>query len=1019
MAASPNLRIILPLTLLVAAAGALIWLQNSGEGGVPTDSGPAEATAGPAESGLDTDPEAESASTGQSPVRNAVDAGASAKIEYDPVIRAALCGFRGRLIDHAGQPLGDRQVDLKRFGLESIFGADPSDSLGQAFLGELEPHIDAGSTTSDDAGHFTITGVWPQGFYALFAGVGSEQTRMLIIDETPGPGEIVDLGDIRFDLAATVIGRVVDEDGEPISGALVRTADVPGAATAMVPIERLDPSGSAIVAAPEMSRVFDAPAWLQRVYDMLPIPSAITASDGTFRLTGAAPGNNLLAVTSERRLSFVNPRVRLDAGEEKDVGAITLKEGEEAWGKVLDTAGKPVAGAEVLVGQLLAVAPFAFAAPAEPTNADGEFSLTGFRNGKVVAAARRRPNDPWIISEPVSIMQDLVIHMPAEHTLTLEVRDHVGEPVDNAEFRLFPDPIDGGMGPLARFGIVRPSDLEERVTALDEGRYSIDGLAAGSYQIEATATGKAISSERFELNADATRSLVLQPLESGTIVVVDHEDEPIRFASVYASEQGQDDTMPIFCGHTDSKGKVALKRCSAGEIEVLASHPAFGAKSAESQLPTDEEIRIVMAPPGTLRGIVTENGVPPKLGKYMVAIAFDGNDGGDDSVMPRLAAPDPKGEFVVEGLQPGPYIVIPVPSVRVIQSFGSMFKMIQNSMFFGMGGEPTSEKLEIRSGETTETRLDVRTEPEPIDGPSAFVTGTVLIDGQPGAGMMVSTWSGGGRSAEVGDNGRFELGQVEAGFVELNLHDTSDSASVFEPLWAKGFQLTADQSIDIVIDLGMGTVAGNIVLADGSPAGRGAITLRGTPTRSDMEFKATVKRVASTDDTGCFRIDKIPAGRYSLMAEMEGGRGAQSATVVAGSVTEGITVTLLRTHRIAGQIDMAVFGEQRPRWGWIELNQVSGSPIPADFDRAPSESFAVDTGAFAVDGLLPGKYDVEIQAYVATPDPGDDDWEGELELYELGYQLEVTGDTKDLLLRPKRRVEEETKSGAVPVQQGR
>ena len=54
----------------------------------------------------------------------------------------------------------------------------------------------------------------------------------------------------------------------------------------------------------------------------------------------------------------------IEAGAKKDVGQLRMREGEEVYGKVSDSAGQPVAGAQVLIAQGGAVSQMVFAGAA-------------------------------------------------------------------------------------------------------------------------------------------------------------------------------------------------------------------------------------------------------------------------------------------------------------------------------------------------------------------------------------------------------------------------------------------------------------------------------------------------------------------------------------------------------------------------------------------------------------------------------------------------------------------------------
>lgn len=918
----------------------------------------------------------------------------------DPDIRAALCGFRGRVVDHDGAPMPACAVALERFGLETVLTELQDDD---GFPAAFDMVTSAGETATDERGRFELTGVWPNAFYLLVVGVRSARSRLVVVDQTPAPGEIVDLGDIRFDLTATITGVVVDERGAPLAGAVVRAADLPGAVTAFVPLESLDPSGSVIVTEEAMRRVFELPAYAERLFELLPIPATTSGADGSFLLTGVAAGDNLLAVTAPRRLSFVRPRLRLDAGEKRDVGEVTLGLGDEVYGRVLDHAGNPVAGAEVLVGQVSAFAPIAFAAPADPTNAKGEFALTGFRGGRVIAAARR-PGDAWTVGDPDATAADLVVRLPGAFRLTLRVVDAARAPIRNARVRLYPDAIEQGMAPLTMFGIARPVDLNGRVKTDDDGGHVIDGLAAGRYRLEVSALDQAVATDTFDLSAHITRTVQLAPLSKGTVVVVNAAGTPLRAVAVWAGPRGDggEDDMPAFCGRTGHDGKTQLRRCKAGPTKIMVAHPGYGFGYASAELPA-EEIRVVLRAPGSVHGVLTQDGGPPELGKYTIVIAGGEGEEGELGTLPRLNVPDPKGHFAIEGLQPGRYTLVAIPSLRAVKSFGSIVKMFQATMLM-TGEAPTTAEVEVISGQTAQARLEVRTALQPIEGPSALISGTVLLDGRPGAGLLVTTEAGRNRSAEVDANGRFELGQVEAGDVSLRVHDPADSASMFEPLWQKTFAVEADRTLDVLIDLSIGAIAGQVVDVDGNAAGRGAVRLEGVPVLpSGQPDDARVELLAVVDDAGAFRLDRVPAGTYRLQAMHEGGRGiATDVRVVAGGTNEQVVLRLQKTLKVAGRVDIAALGEPRPQWVWIELQSADG--------ESESSSIDPENGTFAVDGLLPGHYEVEISAFRRTA-TNEDEWSGESSEFVHRGGLTVTDNVAGVVLKPEKKPDEHPDAG--------
>ncbi|MBM3963410.1 MAG: carboxypeptidase regulatory-like domain-containing protein, partial [Planctomycetes bacterium] len=369
-------RPLLPaLVLFVAAALGLWWLlADAPPAPPPADAAPASAGA----DGTDANAAPITGVTDGSamPASARAAAGRDDDLLADPEIRAGLSGFKGRVVDHQKLPVGDCGVRIYRGALDSVL-PQQLDLFAAAI--DNPPQVVAGEVRTAADGTWQLTGVWPRAFYVLFAGIGTDAPMHQIVTQHPSPGEIVDLGDLVLPHAGVITGEVVGEDGEALAGALVRAVDLPGTLASLFPAERIDPEGALLVREPAFPmNVVEMPRWAKDLFEKLPIPTAYTDPDGRFRLVGVTPGSNLLATTLASYLSDVKPSVPVRAGQEKDIGRIKLRRGEELVGKVVDGQGKPVADAEVLAGSTLTIAPVDLASRIGRTDAEGRFRGTGF-----------------------------------------------------------------------------------------------------------------------------------------------------------------------------------------------------------------------------------------------------------------------------------------------------------------------------------------------------------------------------------------------------------------------------------------------------------------------------------------------------------------------------------------------------------------------------------------------------------------------------------------------------------------
>ena len=250
----------------------------------------------------------------------------------------------GQVIDaQTGLPIGDAEVSVspRALGLHSR------------------------QVRSDRAGGFELSGV-----------VGVDQNLYVEADGYVSVGPLLQREDepsmtIRLERACTIEGRVVDERGRPIEGALVHALGEgePRAAPATSP----DSLGVTFGPVPPISESGNGTlAFAQE---------ASTGPGGDFRLTGLAPGSYAIAASHEEFAPAESEAVQLRPGTTRaDVG-IVLRSGGELAGRVVDERGNGLEGI-----------PVELRAPAERlprisvTAFDGSFSFRGVRGEVSVTA---------------------------------------------------------------------------------------------------------------------------------------------------------------------------------------------------------------------------------------------------------------------------------------------------------------------------------------------------------------------------------------------------------------------------------------------------------------------------------------------------------------------------------------------------------------------------------------------------------------------------------------------------------
>jgi hypothetical protein len=929
-----------------------------------------------------------------------VVAARKASLLDDPEFVAGLTGFKGRVIDHEKAPVADCGVRMYRGALDSVLpeGLDLF-SDESAF----EPQYIAGETRTGNDGTFLITRVRPQGFYLLFAGIGTDAPMHQIVTRMPSPGEVVDLGDIELPDAGVITGIVLDDNGDPLPGALVRAADLPGALAAFFPIERFDPKGAVLIReANAPVHVVEMPAWVEPAFERLPIPSTVTGSDGAFRLVGVTPGSNLLATTQRGFLSDMKPSIQVRAGQVKDVGKIRLKRGEELSGRVVDTAGKPVAGAEILAGSTIAVAPVDLAQRLALADADGRFGGQGFAPGKVTVAARRGKGHPWVLAEPQPVFADVTVTLPATFAVTVSITLADGKPATTPRMRVLQGKAGDGAAEMHMLGFVPPIDLTARQQPVADGQWRIDNLQPGVYTLVADAPGHATAFAGFELStADVAVALQLTAPNVFHVVVVDHEDHPVRNATVFAEARGKRlMEMPVNCGRTGADGRLDIDKLQGESLRVSAEHPRWGVVHGETK--PGEELRLQMQQPGSLHGFLFENGKPPAPGKFSIACVLrrgDGPRGPLDSV-PGLLAPALDGAFAVKALQPGTYILQPFDALDTLHSPGGVMALAQNAF---MMRDRNSVEVEILPGQTQEVVIEAGE--KPIEGPTASIAGSVTVNGRLGVDHAVMAYAADRRfSAKVDERGRFDLGTVPAGDIWVSVSSSGEGGMFFGSgsggnLWSSNLTLKPAEVRELTIELSTSSVAGFCYLPDGSPAAGCYVQAQGMlKTGGD---RGQVWSGTPTDATGAFQFKQVAEGTYSFNVRGNGDaplRGKLEGVEVNGSMPiDSLRIELQTAMQVKGKVDLSAFAQNKATWGWLGFDRLPKDAASSGIGEfADSAGIDFGDGSFSTEDLAPGQYRMRLHVHY--------DGERQDEQYECTDVVVPRTGLADLQVRPGRLV---------------
>ncbi len=197
-------------------------------------------------------------------------------------------------------------------------------------------------------------------------------------------------------------------------------------------------------------------------------------TDGKFTISDVPSGKRYLTVVGPQLVTAFVEEIQLAPGDANDLGTITVSRGRTLKGRVVDSDGRPIAGATIDAGNELQGNGRHIAAFWEETDgtkrivsgADGSFLIRGVGPTSIVMVADHETAGR---SQPVALpasTDDVTVELRLQATGSLRGRISVNGV-----------PAEGGVGVRAKLG----ADIQLFVTAGPDGTYHFDRLAPGEY----------------------------------------------------------------------------------------------------------------------------------------------------------------------------------------------------------------------------------------------------------------------------------------------------------------------------------------------------------------------------------------------------------------------------------------------------------------------------------------------------------------------------------------------------------
>lgn len=566
---------------------------------------------------------------GMAPAVRLAGAGAAAPVH---IVLSPGARISGRILDEEGRPVAGARV---------IFSSTNEGDL-DAWHAYLRRDPRFSRTTTDAEGRFQLVDVRAGRFHLTMDRQGFLPATRSV--EVPDPPRDVDLGEVTLEAGAVLEGLVTDEQGRPLAEARVSSAP---SDPASVPLERrrqrLEVGGGG---------------------------GSRTGPDGRFRVESLIQGVSYdLSVELDgyvpAKVSGVEPPARAPL-------RIEMKPAPSLTGRVVGPDGRPVAMASVAArgeGDAAHMPPLASAGCDE----SGRFRLFFAAPGSVTLAARATDYRTKIVRGVEVPARGEVgpIEISLEPGAVLEGRvlDERGTPVSGAQV--------SAQSTGALFGVSEVWQVSNDA----EGRYRLEGLDLGPYDVSATAGDrKARASVDIGLSVQSL-DLRLEEQASVSGRVTDAAGAPVVGAGVFlipADPEGER-AQRVTSG---ADGAFVFPPVSRGTYRLIVLAEGFGVSPPE-ELRVDRDLAgldLRLSPGAVVNGLV--RGLSPEELPAVRIVAVREGAETRTHPLPGTFLPgtvDRDGRYRILQLGPGKW--------RVIASLESSQRKAEGSVEIASPGE--------------------------------------------------------------------------------------------------------------------------------------------------------------------------------------------------------------------------------------------------------------------------------------------------------------------------------------------
>ncbi|HEX9985290.1 MAG TPA: carboxypeptidase-like regulatory domain-containing protein [Thermoanaerobaculia bacterium] len=553
----------------------------------------------------------------------------------------------------------------------------------------------------------------------------------------------------------------------------------------------------------------------------------VTAPDGSFYISDLTPGPVVLNFSKSD--DFVQETRNVTAPA-RDV-TVELPPGGRVSGRVTDKAtGQPVTTFQAGLSGARAGGGISIVGPPQVrtfTNDDGSFTLENLPPGPtqliVQAAGYTTARVPNVNVEEGKTVPNIEVQLDTGVKLTGKVTGPDGAGIAGATVRL--DTMGGGRG-------MRMPGMDVSATTDASGEFVLEALEPGEKTFQIAHQAYLAATKTIELKGhDARLDVQLGSGQRITGTVVTDSGAPVAEAIVRASSAAAGNMFGGESVRTDASGNFTLEGLTPGRYTFSASKNGYAEGTLRDvDISTGAPVRISLRAGGVIYGHV--NGLPES--EYASAtVDARGPEGSASSAV------DPSGNYRIEGAPSG--------SVRVSANVARGFTSRRSSAM---------KSVQLEPGSSVQVDID-------FIGQTA-VSGRVTRNGKAMANANVSFFPRGSTSqttsasASTDENGVYTLNGLEDGQYTVMVMDMQRLSP-----YSTNYEVRGTGTFDI--DMKTSSLRGRVIdAATNEPIADARVQVRGADPAESM-----FARMAVTDAGGSFLLDSVSPGRYAVTADKE------------------------------------------------------------------------------------------------------------------------------------------------------